>query len=102
MYQEPVDLGVEYTVAIKYCASEDDQEVDPEHFRMLHCTNTRLAHTLEVAEDALEMTQRDSGQCATGNVGFYIAEEGDPSQLKVDYRVGDLISLTWIVAEPEG
>jgi hypothetical protein len=37
-----------------------------------------------------------AGQCATGNVGFYIAEE-DPTQLKVDYRVGDLSSLTWVV-----
>jgi len=96
VHHEPVDPGAEYTVAVEYCAAEDGQEVDPEHFRMLHGANTRLAHTHEVAEDALELTQLDSGQCATGNVGFYIAEE-DPTQLKVDYRVGDLSSLTWVV-----
>jgi len=87
---EPVNLGAEY------CAAEDGQEVDPEHFRMLHGENTLLAHTSEVSEAALERTQLESGQCARGNVGFYIAEE-DPTQLKVDYRVGDLSSLTWVV-----
>jgi len=101
VHQEPVDLGAEYTVAVEYCAAEDGQEVDPEHFRMLHGENTLLAHTSEVSEDALERTHLDSGQCATGNVGFYIAED-DPTQLKVDYRAGDLSSLTRAVKEPGG
>lgn len=96
----PLDSGQHYVVEVEYCAAEEDDSVDPEHFRLLHGDPAQLAHVHEAVEDPLEARELTVGQCATGNLGFYVAEDS-PSNVKVDYRPGDLGSLTWTVEENE-
>src|SRR5699024_4819279 len=93
-------LPIYYVVEVEYCAAEEDDSVDPEHFRMLHGAPAQLAHVHEAVEDPLEARELTVGQCATGNVGFYTIDD-EPSDLKVDFRPGDLGSLTWAVEDDE-
>src|SRR5690625_2906711 len=92
--------GQHYVVEVEYCAAEEDDSVDPEHFRMLHGDPAQLAHVHEAVEEPLEARELTVGQCATGNVGFYTIDD-EPSDLKVDFRPGDLGSLTWAVEDIE-
>lgn len=96
----PTQMGHHYQVNVEYCAAEEDDSVDPEQFRMLHADPTQLAHTMDDIDDPLEASELSIGQCANGNVGFYIATD-EPTELLVDYRQGDLGSLTWTVEDVE-
>src|SRR5699024_12266449 len=98
--ESPLDAGQHYVVEVEYCAAEEDDSVDPEHFRLLHGDPAQLAHVHEAVEDPLEARELTVGQCASGNLWFYIADDS-PSNVKVDYRPGDLGSLTWAVKENE-
>src|SRR5690625_4682394 len=84
-----VDTGQHFVVNVEYCAAEEEDAVDPEHFRMLYGEPTQLAHVDEAVEDRLEARELSVGQCATGNLRFFAAGD-DISNLKVDYRPGDL------------
>lgn len=96
----PTELGHHYQVNVEYCAAEEADSVDPEHFRMFHGEPVQLAHAMDDIEDPLEARELSLGECATGNVGFYIAAD-DPEELGVDYRPGDLDSITWVVENVE-
>ena len=98
--QFPTDSVQYYAVDVEYCAAEEDDSVNPEHFRMLYGDPAQLAHVVDAIEDPLEPTDLTTGQCASGNVGFYIADDA-PSQMLVDYRPGDLNGLTWVVEDVE-
>lgn len=98
--QFPTESGQYYEVAVEYCAAEEEDSVDPADFRMLHNDPAQLAHVVDDVDDPLEASELAIGQCANGNVGFYIAND-DPSELLVDYRPGDFNDLTWVVEDVE-
>lgn len=93
---QSVDLGSEVTVAVEYCAAADQELLMPTTFRLTYGEHARPATPLESTEDSLEVTQLEAGECATGNIGFFIPEQ-DPTDLKVNYRSGDLNTVTWTV-----
>src|SRR5699024_9197257 len=99
--EDPVaSSGQHYLVEVEYCAAEEDGAVDPAHGGMHRGVPAASAHVHEAVEDPLEARELTVGQCATGNVGFYTIDD-EPSDLKVDFRPGDLGSLTWAVEDDE-
>lgn len=48
--------------------------------------------------DRLTNRELTVGQCETGDFGFFVLGD-EPSNLKVDYRPGDLGNLTWAVED---
>jgi hypothetical protein len=97
--QFPTDNGQHFTVAVEYCAAEEEDSVDPEQFRMLYSDPVQIAHVDDgLVEDPLEARELTVGQCATGNLGFYVLSD-ESSDLEVDFRPGDLGSLTWTVED---
>ena len=63
---------------------------------MLEGDPARLAHVIPEVDDPLQPQTLATGQCATGNLGFVAVDE-DTTNLIVDYRPGDLSSITWEV-----
>lgn len=96
----PTHVGHHYQINVEYCAAEEADAVDPESFRMFHGDPAQLAHPMDDIEDPLEARELTVGQCATGNVGFYIAID-EPTELGVDYRPGDLNAINWAVEDVE-
>lgn len=94
VHQRPVDLGTEYTVALEYCAAAEHDVVYPGSVRLLYGQYARPATDVAATEDSLEVTQLTAGECTSGNAGFFVPEE-DPSEIKIEYRAGDMGTLTW-------
>lgn len=95
------DNGQHLTVEVVYCVAEEEDSVDPEHFCMLHAAPVQIAHVDDgLVEDPLEARELTVGRCAPGNLGFFVLSHA-PSDFEVEYRPGDLGSLTWTVEEVE-
>lgn len=97
--QFPADIGHHFLVDIEYCAAQPVR-LDPQHFRLLTGEQRQLAHAVDDVDGALEAQELGPDECATGNLGFYTAEQ-ELVEVIVDYRPGNQNTLTWIVDEVE-
>lgn len=91
--------GSHLVADVEYCAAEDADSVDPEQFQVSFGDPRQLAHAVEAIDDRLESTDLEAGQCATGQLGFFIAGDEFPD-VSISYGAYPN-RLTW-VAEGQG
>lgn len=91
--------GMHLVADIEYCASEDDDFVDPDRFSMTYGDPSRFPHDLEV-EDPLQPQELKTGQCATGQLGYFVMDE-DPVNMMVTYSYDYPGRVTWVVEDIE-
>ena len=92
--------GVHLAVDIEYCAAEDDDFVDPEQFSMTHGDPARFAHEVDDVADPLQPQDLDTGQCATGQLGYFVMDE-ESSNMRITYSYDYPGKVTWTVEDTE-
>ena len=90
--------GVHLAVDIEYCAAEDGDFVDPEQFSMTHGDPAQFAHDVDHVADPLQPQGLDTGQCATGQLGYFVMDE-EPSSMTVTYSYDYPGKVTWTVED---
>jgi|SRR5690625_63061 len=90
--------GVHLVADIEYCAAEDDDFVDPELFSMTHGEPAQFAHDVEDVEDPLQPRELEAGQCATGQLGYFISGD-EATNMQVSYSYDYPGRVTWVVED---
>lgn len=91
--------GLHLMAEVEYCAAENADSVSPDEFQMFYGDPAQTAHDIEAIDDRLTARELAAGQCATGNLGFFMIHDEAPG-LRISYS-NYPNSLTWAVEEIE-